>query len=295
MALFDTLFFSIFSIRFPSNLLPNIPFSFCYKFFFYNFLFDTLFFSIFSIRFPSKFPSRFATKNFFILQFPVWHSFLLDLLDSISFHILLPNILFSFCYKKNFFTFAVSRLRHSSSSRSSRFDFLPHLASKYSLLILFQKKKKKTKCAVIRFSGVPAGEACTIVLRGATSQLLDEAERSLHDALAVISQTVNNTKTVFGGGCSEMIMAQAIEEVAKKVSRFVFVLFCSAFSILLLFLDGMRMLFRFWLFFCFVLFLFCYYFWDGMRMLFRFWLFFCFFCFSFSCDYLFLFRFCFRK
>merc|ERR1712000_258326 len=43
---------------------------------------------------------------------------------------------------------------------------------------------------LIKFSGVAAGEACTIVLRGATDQLLDEAERSLHDALAVLSQTV---------------------------------------------------------------------------------------------------------
>lgn len=68
---------------------------------------------------------------------------------------------------------------------------------------------------VIRFSGVPAGEACTIVLRGATSQMLDEAERSIHDALAVLSQTVKETRTVYGGGCSEMLMANAVEEAAK--------------------------------------------------------------------------------
>lgn len=43
---------------------------------------------------------------------------------------------------------------------------------------------------VLRFSGVPKGEACTIVLRGASQHLLDEAERSLHDALCVLSQTV---------------------------------------------------------------------------------------------------------
>ncbi len=42
---------------------------------------------------------------------------------------------------------------------------------------------------LIKFSGVAAGEACTVVLRGATSQMLDEAERSLHDALSVLSQT----------------------------------------------------------------------------------------------------------
>ena len=53
---------------------------------------------------------------------------------------------------------------------------------------------------MIRFSGVKAGEACTIMLRGATNQLLDEAERSLHDALAVMSQTVKETKTTLGGG-----------------------------------------------------------------------------------------------
>ena len=41
---------------------------------------------------------------------------------------------------------------------------------------------------LIKFSGVAAGQACTIVLRGATEQLLDEAERSLHDALAVLSR-----------------------------------------------------------------------------------------------------------
>jgi len=53
------------------------------------------------------------------------------------------------------------------------------------------------------------------VLRGATSQMLDEAERSLHDALCVLSQMAKESRTVFGGGCSEMVMAKAVEELAK--------------------------------------------------------------------------------
>lgn len=69
---------------------------------------------------------------------------------------------------------------------------------------------------LIRFSGCKAGEACTVVLRGASQYMLDEAERSLHDALCVISQTVKETRTVYGAGCSEMIMAKAVEEAAKK-------------------------------------------------------------------------------
>jgi T-complex protein 1 subunit beta len=68
---------------------------------------------------------------------------------------------------------------------------------------------------MIKFSGVAAGEACTIVLRGSTNQLLDEAERSLHDALCVISQTVLEPRTVLGGGCSEMLMSKAVDELAS--------------------------------------------------------------------------------
>jgi len=45
--------------------------------------------------------------------------------------------------------------------------------------------------------------------------MLDEAERSLHDALCVLSQVVNDTKTVYGGGCAEMIMAKAVDELAS--------------------------------------------------------------------------------
>jgi len=69
---------------------------------------------------------------------------------------------------------------------------------------------------IIRFTGPALGEACTIVLRGATSQLLEEADRSIHDALCVISQTVKERRVVYGGGCSEVEMALAVDEEAKK-------------------------------------------------------------------------------
>merc|ERR1712000_765010 len=71
---------------------------------------------------------------------------------------------------------------------------------------------------LIKFSGVAAGEACTIVLRGATDQLLDEAERSLHDALAVLSQTVGSPRTTLGGGCAEMVMAKAVDQASQNVA-----------------------------------------------------------------------------
>jgi T-complex protein 1 subunit beta len=45
---------------------------------------------------------------------------------------------------------------------------------------------------MIRFSGCKRGEACTIVLRGSSQHLLEEADRSLHDALCVLTQTIKN-------------------------------------------------------------------------------------------------------
>lgn len=47
--------------------------------------------------------------------------------------------------------------------------------------------------------------------------MVDEAERSLHDALSVLSQTVKETRIVLGGGCAEMLMSCAVEETAKQV------------------------------------------------------------------------------
>ncbi|CDS39497.1 chaperonin containing TCP1 subunit 2 beta [Echinococcus multilocularis] len=69
---------------------------------------------------------------------------------------------------------------------------------------------------LIKFSGVALGEACTIVLRGATNSILSEAERSLHDALCVLQQTVKDPRTVSGGGAMEMLMAEAVAKAAAS-------------------------------------------------------------------------------
>jgi len=63
----------------------------------------------------------------------------------------------------------------------------------------------------IKFSGCKRNEACTIVLRGSSKHILDEADRSLHDALCVLIATVKNYRVIYGGGNSEIQMANAIE------------------------------------------------------------------------------------
>jgi T-complex protein 1 subunit beta len=70
---------------------------------------------------------------------------------------------------------------------------------------------------MISFKGCKKGEACTIVLRGASNHVLDEAERSLHDALCVIVETVKTHNMVYGGGHTEMRMALEVEKYAETV------------------------------------------------------------------------------
>jgi T-complex protein 1 subunit beta len=70
---------------------------------------------------------------------------------------------------------------------------------------------------VIRFSGTAAGEACSIVLRGSGSHILDEAERSFHDVLCVLTAAVKNHLIIYGGGNSEVRMSLAVEELSKTV------------------------------------------------------------------------------
>lgn len=70
---------------------------------------------------------------------------------------------------------------------------------------------------VIKFSGTAAGEACSIVLRGSGSHILDEAERSLHDAICVLIQAVKSHLVVYGGGNSEIRMSLAVDELSKTV------------------------------------------------------------------------------
>ena len=53
----------------------------------------------------------------------------------------------------------------------------------------------------------------------AGTHVLDEAERSLHDALCVLSQTVQDARVVYGGGFPEMQMAKVSHMSCPQDSR----------------------------------------------------------------------------
>ncbi|KAG0434998.1 T-complex protein 1 subunit beta [Dictyocoela muelleri] len=65
---------------------------------------------------------------------------------------------------------------------------------------------------LIRFKGSKRG-AVTIVLRGASEEFLEEAERSIHDALCVLHQ---HADLIYGGGSIEAEMAVQLQALSSK-------------------------------------------------------------------------------
>jgi len=59
--------------------------------------------------------------------------------------------------------------------------------------------------------------AVTILIRGGTERIVDEADRSLHDALCVVADIVEEPKVVAGGGAPEMEVAKALKEYAETL------------------------------------------------------------------------------
>ncbi|XP_077993017.1 T-complex protein 1 subunit epsilon-like [Glandiceps talaboti] len=60
--------------------------------------------------------------------------------------------------------------------------------------------------------------AVTIFIRGGNRMIIEEAKRSLHDALCVIRNLVRDNRIVYGGGAAEIACALAVSQEADKIS-----------------------------------------------------------------------------
>ena len=55
-----------------------------------------------------------------------------------------------------------------------------------------------------------------VLTRGVDGQIIDEAKRSLHDALCVVRNLVRDKRVVYGGGAAEIACSLAVEDAAVK-------------------------------------------------------------------------------
>ena len=61
-------------------------------------------------------------------------------------------------------------------------------------------------------------KAISILLRGGTQRVIDEADRSMHDALMVVKDVIEKPKIVYGGGAPESFIALRLREWSKTLS-----------------------------------------------------------------------------
>jgi len=60
-------------------------------------------------------------------------------------------------------------------------------------------------------------QSCTVLLRGANDYMLDEIDRSVHDALCIVKRTLESGKVVAGGGSVEAALSIYLENMATTL------------------------------------------------------------------------------
>lgn len=74
------------------------------------------------------------------------------------------------------------------------------------------------KTVVVRWSFSPgARSAASIILRGANDFMVDEMERSVHDALCVVKRVLESNLVVPGGGAVETALSIFLENFATSI------------------------------------------------------------------------------
>jgi len=79
------------------------------------------------------------------------------------------------------------------------------------------EERKIAEDNMVFIEGCKNPRAVSILIRGGTELILDEVERSIHDALSVVRNIVHNPKILPGGGAPEIEIALQLRAYAKEV------------------------------------------------------------------------------
>jgi len=74
-----------------------------------------------------------------------------------------------------------------------------------------------TKDRMLVVEGCPNSDALTVFIRGGNQMVIDEARRSLHDAMCVVRNLIKDNRVVYGGASAEIALAQKIREASNKI------------------------------------------------------------------------------
>jgi len=110
----------------------------------------------------------------------------------------------------------MSRLAKSTGGRIvTNLDDLTSNDLGYAALVE-EKKIEEDKWVFVE--GAKNPKAVTILIRGGSQRVVDEAERAVHDAVMVVKDVMENPKVVVGGGAVESELSYRIREWAHTLS-----------------------------------------------------------------------------
>jgi len=75
-----------------------------------------------------------------------------------------------------------------------------------------------TKDVMLVVEDCPNSNAVTIFLRGGNQMVIDEARRSIHDALCVVRNLIKDNRVVYGGASAEISCARIIRAEANNIT-----------------------------------------------------------------------------
>eukprot|EP00698_Gefionella_okellyi_P009640 TRINITY_DN2470_c0_g2_i1.p1 TRINITY_DN2470_c0_g2~~TRINITY_DN2470_c0_g2_i1.p1 ORF type:complete len:564 (-),score=163.78 TRINITY_DN2470_c0_g2_i1:267-1958(-) len=67
------------------------------------------------------------------------------------------------------------------------------------------------------FTGCPKAKSSTVILRGGAEQFIEEADRSLHDAIMIVRRAIKHSNIVAGAGAIEMELSRYLRDYARSI------------------------------------------------------------------------------
>ena len=90
-------------------------------------------------------------------------------------------------------------------------------ADKFGHAELCEQTRLTDDSKVFKITGLKNSKTISLLVRGSNPLVIDEADRSLHDALCVIRSLVKNRALVTGGGSAEVEISYKLTEEVNKL------------------------------------------------------------------------------
>lgn len=88
---------------------------------------------------------------------------------------------------------------------------------KFGYAELCEQSRLSDDTKVFKITGLQAAKTISILVRGSNPLVIDEADRSLHDALCVIRSLIKSRGLITGGGSAELEIATRLQEAATSM------------------------------------------------------------------------------